>query len=364
MIKPAILATLSAAAFCTVNANESFWIGTFTTQAGKGKGIYRSELDESTGKLGPAVLAAVGNDPAFLAFHPDRTHLYAIGSIGISSYDLDPEGGLTMRNIVPSEGKGAYHLAASPDGRFLAVANYWSGSTSLYRLTPEGNIAGIMRTTVHKGNGTNKERQEGPHPSGVYFLNDLILVPDLGLDKILTYRTNNGMVKPADTPFIAMQPGDGPRRLAFHPDGKHVFALTELSNAVEVFSRNEESLSSLSRVSALPKEAPDGSAASEISVHPGGKWVVASIRGDDSLTVFRFDPETSTLTFSSAVKAGVKTPRHFTFSPNGRWVLVAGQESDEIRCLAFDPESGQLKATDARISAPTPTCLLFTPRKP
>jgi len=364
MIKSAFLATFSAAVLCTVEANETFWIGSFTTQAGKGKGIYRSELDESTGKLSPAVLAAVGNDPAFLAFHPDKTHLYAIGSIGISAYDLDADGGLTMRNIVPSEGKGAYHLAASPDGRYLAVANYWSGSTSLYRLAPEGNIAGIMRTIIHKGNSLNKERQEAPHPCGIYFQGDLILVPDLGLDKILTYRTNDGKMKAAETPFTPTRAGDGPRHLAFHPDGRHVFALNELSNTIEAFSMTEGALHSVSRVPALPGQAASGTAAADISVHPGGKWVVASIRGDDSLTVFKFDSETSTLTFSSMVKAGVKTPRHFTFSPNGRWVLVAGQESDDIRCLAFDPDNGQLKATDAKISVPTPTCLLFTPRKP
>src|SRR5436190_5019982 len=56
------------------------YIGTYTGK--NSKGIYRAELDLATGKLTKPELAGEADNPSFLAIHPNRRFLYAVGEVG------------------------------------------------------------------------------------------------------------------------------------------------------------------------------------------------------------------------------------------------------------------------------------------
>src|SRR2546422_9679157 len=56
------------------------YIGTYTQ--GGSKGIYRLELDLSSGKFSSPQLAAQLVNPSFLAIHPNQRFLYAVGEVG------------------------------------------------------------------------------------------------------------------------------------------------------------------------------------------------------------------------------------------------------------------------------------------
>src|SRR6516165_10374850 len=63
-------------------AKPSKWwvfIGTYTGDKSKSKGIYRCELDLETGKLSAPELAAETASPSFLAIAPNNRFLYAVG---------------------------------------------------------------------------------------------------------------------------------------------------------------------------------------------------------------------------------------------------------------------------------------------
>src|SRR3954451_1260682 len=57
------------------------FVGTYTGGKAGSKGIYRCELDLTTGKLSPAALAAEVTSPSFLAIHPGRRFLYAVNEV-------------------------------------------------------------------------------------------------------------------------------------------------------------------------------------------------------------------------------------------------------------------------------------------
>src|SRR5262245_38700369 len=63
----------------TVRA-DSIWVYIGTGGA-PAKGIYRCELDLATGKLSQPELAAEAASPGFLAIHPSKKFLYAVGSM-------------------------------------------------------------------------------------------------------------------------------------------------------------------------------------------------------------------------------------------------------------------------------------------
>src|SRR5258708_6669434 len=116
---------------------------------------------------------------------------------------------------------------------------------------------------------------------------------NLGLDELVVFHFNagNGGLSPIE-PFVKVNPGAGPRHLAFHPNGKFGYLLTEMENAVTVFSYKAQngSLSALQTISTLRREYSGPKEAAELVVHPSGKFLYASNRaGVDSITAFAID---------------------------------------------------------------------------
>ena len=112
-------------------------------------------------------------------------------------------------------------------------------------------------------------------------------------------------------------------------------------------------------VTTLPVDFTETSTTAEIEIHPNGRFVYASNRGHDSLTVYQRDMQTGALKFLQHAPCGGKTPRHFKIDPSGRWLLCAHQNSDTISVLALDPATGLLGEASSTVKVPCPTCLLF-----
>src|SRR5215471_11977291 len=62
-------------------AKQWVFIGTYTGGKTGSKGIYRCEFDPATGKLTEPELAAEVASPSFLAVHPTKRFLYAVGEL-------------------------------------------------------------------------------------------------------------------------------------------------------------------------------------------------------------------------------------------------------------------------------------------
>src|SRR5579871_491567 len=118
-ISLALLLPLAAPAFAQVTKepkSERLWVyvGTYTQRGSQG--IYRFELDLSSGKLTSRVLAAETTNPSFLAIDPERHFLYAVSEVtdfdgkktgGVGAFAIDPKSGdLSVLNQQPSGGAG------------------------------------------------------------------------------------------------------------------------------------------------------------------------------------------------------------------------------------------------------------------
>lgn len=340
----------------------------FGTSGAPAEGIYLADFDSATGRLSSATLAAAVPGPGFLCLHPTHPVLYASCGQEVRVFSRGENHSLEAIQTVATGGQGACHLETTPCGKGLAVANYGDGSISIYRLDPAtGRIEGEAVVKRFEGKGPNQERQEGPHAHGTHFRGEMMLVPDLGTDKIMAFQFNPAAGLDAvpwsewPQPFIPCQPGDGPRHAAFHPDGKHVFAIHELSNVLEVWELAKEGPKSIARIGTLPDDWKGKNTTAEVQIHPEGKWVFGSNRGHDSILVAAFDPAKGSLTRHAIVPCDLKTPRHFTLSPCAKWLLAAGQQSHEVAVFSFDAANGQLVRTDFCIEVPAPSCILFAP---
>ena len=95
-------------------------------------------------------------------------------------------------------------------------------------------------------------------------------------------------------------------------------------------------------VSLLPEGFTGTSTAAEIAVHPSGKFLYGSNRGDDSIAVFGIDAATGNLAFLQRVSAEGKTPRNFAIDPSGKFLFAANQGSGNIVIFNIDPATGRL----------------------
>jgi 6-phosphogluconolactonase len=190
-------------------------------------------------------------------------------------------------------------------------------------------------------------------------------VDDLGADKIFIYRFNaqDGSLAPNNPPFANIAPGSGPRHLAFHPNGKWIYVISEIASTVTAFNWNPENgaLEEFQTVSALPENFKGVNTSAEIAVHPNGKFLYASNRGDDSVAIFAIDQTTGKLTLVGHISCGGKTPRFFTFDPTGKWLLCSNHGSDNTVVFRVDEKTGKLTQTGQPVSVPYPFCERFLP---
>jgi len=348
------------------------YVGTYTGP--ESKGIYAYRFDAKTGDITPLGLAGVAQNPSFLAIHPNRKFLYAVGESGsggawggaVSAFALDrATGKLTLLNSASSGGKGPCHLVVDKTGKNLVVANYGSGATAVLPIQADGRLSEPSSTIQHRGSSVNPARQQGPHAHSVNLAPDnrFAFVADLGLDKVLVYKFDSakGTIAANTPPFTAVSPGSGPRHFAFHPSGKFAYVISEMGNSVTAFSYNAAGgvLTSMQTISTLPQGFSGTSYCAEVVVHPSGKFLYGSNRGHNSITAFAIDPAKGTLTTIEQTLTGGKWPRNFNIDPTGAYLFAANEQSNDIFLFRIDPATGKLKPTGKKIEVSKPVCIKF-----
>jgi 6-phosphogluconolactonase len=361
------------------SGKAQLYIGTYTHDmgaGGKADGIYTADWDASTGALSPLRLAMKTANPSFMAVPPSRDALYAVnedendpqprggkgGSVTAFRRDL-AAGKLTEKNVKPSGGSDPCHITVDRANQAVFVANYTSGSLTSFRVTPTGIEGPVFEFSPH-GHGPNKARQEGPHIHCVTLSPDerFLLVNDLGTDHIWIFHVDlkTAELKQTAAPWQA-KAGSGPRHTHFHPNGKWVYSINELTSTVDLLAwdANNGTLKWLSQVPLRDSAFSGQSTGAELAVDRTGRFLYASNRGEDVLVVFAIDAASGGLTFVQRIGCGGKNPRDFTLDPSEKWIVVANQDTQNVVVLARDPHSGKLSQTGRSYHVGAPVGVLF-----
>jgi 6-phosphogluconolactonase len=360
--------------------NDYFvYVGTYTGPSSKG--IYSYRFDAKTGHLASLGVAAEVVNPSWVVTDPHHRFLYAVTEMtgdhgpnpykangSISSFAIDPKtGALKFLNKVSSAGGGPCHLVVDKTGKILFVANYGSGNVASFAIKPDGSIGAMTGFDQHSGSSVDPRRQRGPHAHAVVLSPDnrFLFVPDLGLDRILIYRvdTAKGTFTPNNPSFVSVKPGLGPRHFTFGVGAKFAYAVCEMGSSVVVFSYDplKGALNPVQTISTLPSGFTGEDNSAEIQIDRAGRFLYASNRGNNSITVFKIDPQNATLTKVQVVPTQGNIPRNFTIDPTGKYLMAANQNSNNIVVFSIDPKNGQLTPTSQNLEIPSPVCILFVP---
>ncbi|MGB0371445.1 MAG: lactonase family protein [Opitutales bacterium] len=371
MQSPATKLLLLSLAICAQSYAASIDV-LFGTSHRKSVGIYHAELDTESGQLTePTQLVEIGS-PGFLTMHPDLPVLYAVARDNkqavVQSYKVaDGGAALTEFNQVDIPGGNGAHIAVHPSGKFLLTAQYGAGLVSLFPLAENGEVLAASQTVEHQNPSKVHARQDSPHPHWVGFSPDgrFALVPDLGTDTIEIYSVDlekmvlvaNGSAKSA--------PGSGPRHMRFSRDGKFIHLLNELTLSVSTFAYDADSGSAthVDTIPALTDEEltfAEMNTASEILVHPSGKFIYSANRGHNSVSVYSVDTATGKLARTQVESIRGDWPRNINLTPDGAWLIAGGQRSGTVSVFSVDPKSGKLSFIDGSIQEiPFVSCILF-----
>jgi 6-phosphogluconolactonase len=368
----AVLALAGAAGRPAMSHTYLAFVGTYTSKTDS-KGVYAYEFDAETGKLTLKGVAAETPDPSFVLVHPSGKYAYAANEgekkSMVTAFAIDAKAAkLTQLNQLPALGESPCYLSLDKTGKYLFVANYSSGSIAVFPILADGRLGEHTAAVQHHGSGPNRKRQEGPHAHWIEASPDnrFVLVADLGLDEIVSYRFDaaKGTLMPNDPPFTKLAPGAGPRHGVFSMDGKFFYVVSEMNATVTAFAYDagKGTLKDFQVVSTLPKGFQGRNDDAEIAIHPDGKWLFASNRGHDTIAVFAVDPASGMLRPAGEFPTGGKEPRHFAIDPTGRFLLVENQLSNSIVVFRIDPAmvpgATQVSKTEG---VPSPVCLAFLP---
>jgi 6-phosphogluconolactonase len=349
------------------------YVGTYTGTPADSKGIYGLQMDGSGHFKALGVQAEVAS-PSFLAVDSTHRFLYAVTERTakgdptghLSSYAIDPAtGALRFLNRVPANGTTSAHLVVDQTRHWLLAANYGSGSVASFALKPDGSIGDMADFHQHSGSSVDQKRQKGPHPHEVVMSPDnrFVIVPDLGLDKIFSYRLDakTGKLTLDDAGTATVAPGFGPRHFVFGKGGKFAYVLGEMGSKVIALSYDaaQGKLVPIQTIATIPADFKDENNSGELAMDASGRFLYASNRGHDSVSLFSIDPRTGMLKLIQVEPSGGKIPRNIALDPGEQHLLAANQDSDNVVVFNRDRQSGRLAPNGDVLNLPSPVCIVF-----
>lgn len=373
------------------------YVGTYSSpqgpegSKGNGKGICLFEVDLNSGGMKHREVFAIDTNPSWLAFDPSAQFLFAANEIdsyegtqsgAVSSFAVDrTTGHLRLVNTVSSRGAGPAHLSVHPSGKFVFVANYAGGTIAVLPVTSKGELGpatdvkedhgetGSIRATSSPPGSFAVSGHDHPHahmirsdPAGRF-----VLSTDLALDRIFLWRFDAaaGKLFANDPPFVSLPPGDGPRHLAFHPNGRYVYSLQEEGSTLVTFDYDPElgRLTKRQSLSTLPKGFAGTNFTSEVLVTPNGKFIYVANRLHDSIARFSVSPA-GTVDYLGETWTRGDYPRSFSLDPTGNLLFSCNQRSDAIATFRANSQTGDLEFTGAYTPVGTPAIIVFLPKPP
>ncbi|SAM08492.1 hypothetical protein [Absidia glauca] len=350
-----------------------------------GKGIYIYNFDTDTGILSNGQLAAACEQPSYIAIHRPSEQVFAAnetmeyqgeqGTGYMTAFRRSKDGILEKLNTQSSRGAAPCYLTVR--GQHCLVSNYMGGSVAALPITSEGfssssSVVSLGADLHAQATHSNPDRQKAPHAHAVDLdpiTHRLAIVMDLGSDiaALINYDPSAGLLTvppPQQHPAFKFPPGTGPRHIVFAPNMRSfAYVLGELSNQIfmlELSTNPGSGFNLVQQISALPESVPSTNAmlGAEIDITPNGRFLYATVRGHDSISVFFIDDRTGKLVFVENQPTLGKHPRHFAIDPHGNYLLVANQMSDNIVTFKIDQDSGKLTHIQT-VEQPEVSCIKF-----
>jgi 6-phosphogluconolactonase len=339
------------------------YVGTYTH--GESKGIHIYDVNVEEGTLTERKVVPVNNS-SYICRSVNGKFLYSTADEGVAVFAILPDGDLEMINKIGIDGMRGCFISVDKEGKHLFVAGYHDGKVTLVHTHHNGRLGSVMDGVFHKGLGSVAERNFRPRVSCVKMTpdNKYLCAVDNGIDQVKVYRITE-KDKLALVDIIRCPRESGPRRVIFSRNGRFMYVLYELDNAVDVYSYTDlgdvpqfEKLQRVSTTSDDKDELHD--AASGMDISKDGNYLFTSTAGDDTVAMFKIDQDYGTLTKKFALPISGEYPKDIALFPDGKHIACVNHQSNSITTFTIDYEKNVLVMKGKPQEVETPNCILIT----
>lgn len=311
-----------------------------------GQGIQGFAID-AAGGLRPLALTPNAHSPSWLLADPATGRLIAAeeGGDHVAVYQQQADGGLLLRQRLPSGGRGPVHLSRGLG--HLWVAHY--GDARLTAL-PWGADARLGEARTWYGEAGGHAHMLAPSPDGRW-----LVASDLGLNRLLVWPA--GDPPPGAAQVLQRSAGRGPRHFVFHPQRPDLlYLLQELSNSLLTVQLGDGGPEALAECSVLPVGHAGTSYASDLLLAPGGRHLYALNRLHNSIAVLDLaDPRQPRLLDHHGTHGDY--PR--SACQVGSHLYVCNQRSDQLSHFDLSrPAQPRFSGLQVAVPSPAVACLL------
>ena len=341
-------------------------VGTYTS--GSSVGIYTFRFNTEDLSVQPLSQVEVSN-PSYLTVSSNQKFVYAASESGnnsaVSAFAFNKDAGtLQLLNQKPVASGPCYILYHEP-AQAVLTANYNAGSVSITQVAADGSFSDSQLTLSYEGQSIVPRRQTSPHVHCIAATSDnkTIFASDLGTDKIHKIDIATSQVQTKDLNLIftkstsfEMEPGSGPRHIAFNKNNTFAYVINELSGMVSVLSVNAGNNFALKQ-SVLADTLQAGGSA-DIHLSPDEKFLYTSTRlRGEGIVIFSINEDGTVKRIG--FQATGRHPRNFAITPDGSRMLVACKDSGFIQIFNIDKQTGMLTESGKTIPVDQPVCIRF-----
>ena len=301
----------------------------------------------------------------------------------IHTYTINDNYSLSLINTENVEGGCPCHIHyfKNKDGQgYTATACYETGNLVIHNVdnihhennnTISNSNIHVPLNIYHTGSSQHPSRQTQAHAHCACFdiVSNKLLVCDLGLDQVKVYslQKNNDSFNAIEQQIIILPAGSGPRHICFDENYAYGFVINELTGSVTIIKHSAEKKEYEingtfdTRVPLSESSINTDLGGAAIRVSACGKFIYTSIRSDNTIRLFAFDPINESLNYIASYPTGGLTPRDFTIDASGKWLLVAHQDSDTLSIFNVNSYNGTLSFHKTVNNIESPVCLAWLP---
>ena len=377
---------------------DILYVGTYTEIVagdfgGHGKGISCYEFDAVNGELN-LLNNQFQVNPSYLSIasimhsnneleNKSSKYLFAVSEVLASkkpvlhTYTINDNYSLSLIDTKTIEGGCPCHIHyfQNKEGQsYTATACYETGNLGIHNINVEATADLNLHEPIniyHKGSSQHPSRQTQAHAHCTCFdiVSNKLLVCDLGLDQVKVYslQKNNDSFNAIEQQIITLPAGSGPRHICFDDNYAYGFIINELTGSVTIIKHSAEKKEYEingtfdTRVPLSESSINTDLGGAAIRVSACGKFIYTSMRSDNTIRLFVFDPITESLSFIASYPTEGLTPRDFTIDATGKWLLVAHQDSDTISIFNVNSYNGTLSFHKTVNNIESPVCLAWLP---
>jgi 6-phosphogluconolactonase len=230
------------------------------------------------------------------------------------------------------------------------------GAARMIRVGEDGSL--LLKDVKSLGGHSILPRQQGPRIHSVQISPDgkLLAAANLGADEVVLFKVDREQEKLVVADCAIVDFGQGPRHMAFHPNGEYLYVATEMGSRIYCYKILEQKLVLLAAYPTGDPFRKEGMMASDILVSSDGKFVYTSSRTQNTISCFKILKD-GYLDVVGYYDCGGKNPRGICFSTDEKMILCANNETENIAVIERNTDSGVLQDIIESLAAPKAGCV-------